>query len=45
MQISGNNKKLNKFILHLQKKINQISISNFNKKLFIKTKNRKNLML
>ena len=35
MQISGNNKKLNKFILHLQKKINQISISNFNKKLFI----------
>lgn len=41
MQISGNNKKLNKFVLYLQNKINKICINNLNKKLSTKLKNKK----
>ena len=41
MQISGNNQKLNKFILYLQKKINKIILINLNKKLSVRLKNKK----
>ncbi len=41
MQISETSLEFNKFILKLQKKINKISLSNYNKKLFIKFKNNK----